>query len=387
MTPPPPPPTPTSTTPSNSSNQDIVHLLESNQRILHHHSLVLQTIVTLLESQHSEIKSLIESRRSEIGFESRSLSLQLRRLQHPFHVFRVCLGDVPDDVLASILGHVHPRSVFALARTSRRFKRVLEGPLFAALSVARFTNTNEEEAEMLELERIFFLAPNKWQSKFANTCLSKKTEISWGMDSDAVFRIPPSIRLLDRLVTLQLSGIQGTIPKEIGALVSLQDLDLSRNALSGPIPPEIGHLRNLKRIQLHHCNLSGSIPPEIGDLVKLTHLSFNNNKLTGTIPKELGMLKELRDFRLAFNQLTGTIPRELGQLTNLTWFSLRDNRLTGPIPPELGNLRKLQSLFLYDNQLSGRIPREFLKLVSLEECDCTGNQGLVLDFDMPVVQI
>ena len=35
-------------------------------------------------------------------------------------------------------------------------------------------------------------------------------------------------------------GLSGTIPPELGSLVSLESLDLGYNLLSGPIPPELG---------------------------------------------------------------------------------------------------------------------------------------------------
>ena len=40
--------------------------------------------------------------------------------------------------------------------------------------------------------------------------------------------------------------LTGEIPKEIGKLINLQELNLSNNQLTGEIPKEIGKLTNLK---------------------------------------------------------------------------------------------------------------------------------------------
>lgn len=44
---------------------------------------------------------------------------------------------------------------------------------------------------------------------------------------------------------LRANNILGTIPRELGQLKNLQNLDLALNWLSGAIPNEIGNLSNI----------------------------------------------------------------------------------------------------------------------------------------------
>ena len=133
-------------------------------------------------------------------------------------------------------------------------------------------------------------------------------------------------------VVLELNGLQGTIPTEIGMLSSLEHLDLgSSNA-------------NM---------LNGRLPAEIFQLTKLTLLDLETNQLTGTIPS-LSSFRLLRDLNLGFNQFGGTIPA-VADLTNLQSLRLADNNLIGTIP-EMISLTQLSWLDLGFNNLRGDVP-------------------------------
>ncbi|CAM9896354.1 unnamed protein product [Ectocarpus sp. 4 AP-2014] len=106
--------------------------------------------------------------------------------------------------------------------------------------------------------------------------------------------------------------------------------------------------------------LTGSIPKELGRLLNLEDFRLNGNKLAWVIPTELGRLVKLRTLRLDGNSLTGSIPKELGGLLNLTSLYLNRNELTGVIPEELGGLAKLETLNVGGNKLSGGVPRTLL---------------------------
>ena len=58
-----------------------------------------------------------------------------------------------------------------------------------------------------------------------------------------------------------------------------------------------------------------SLPKEIGNLVNLRELDLNYNQLT-SLPKEIGSLVNLEELYLDFNQLT-SLPKEIGNLINL----------------------------------------------------------------------
>jgi Leucine-rich repeat (LRR) protein len=171
-----------------------------------------------------------------------------------------------------------------------------------------------------------------------------------------------------RITHVFLDGyaLSGRIPKEIGNLLVLEDLDLDSNALTGSIPSEVGNCVALTSLSLDKNSLSGSIPGEIGNLVLLNSLSLYTNELTGNIPGEIGNLVKLEDLVLDGNSLTGSIPSEIGNLVMLENLYLFNNALSGSIPSDIGNLLALRILSLYDNALTGEIPSELGNLVLLE---------------------
>ena len=139
-------------------------------------------------------------------------------------------------------------------------------------------------------------------------------------------------------------GLSGTIPPELGSLVSLESLDFGYNLLSGPIPSELGSLANLRGLNLRANRLSGTIPPELRDLASLVLLWIGDNRLSGTIPPELRDLASLKFLGLWSNNLSGPIPPELGEVTGLERVHLQRNNLTGPIPESFLELNGLELL-------------------------------------------
>jgi Leucine-rich repeat (LRR) protein len=171
-------------------------------------------------------------------------------------------------------------------------------------------------------------------------------------------------------VFLPQRNLTGTLPSELGNLMTLLRLDLSTNLMGGEIPSELGNLVNLQGLYLDFNLLEGTIPSELGNLIKLEGLGLDSMSLDGTIPSELGNLKNLGGLFLFSNSLTGSIPSELGNIAELTTLGLYDNTLHGTIPSQLGNLVKLEGLEISVNLLDGTIPTELGHLTNL--------QGLVL---------
>ena len=176
-----------------------------------------------------------------------------------------------------------------------------------------------------------------------------------------------------RVTRLNLRGLTGPLPPELGELAKLERLYLSNNELSGAIPPELGSLANLEHLDLDLNRLTGLIPRKLGGLANLEYLGLGGNGLTGAIPRELGGLANLRTLNLGGNGLTGAIPQELGGLANLEYLSLSVNGLTGAIPSALGGLANLEHLDLDLNRLTGLIPRELGGLANLEYLSLYGN--------------
>ncbi|KAI3889279.1 hypothetical protein MKX03_003956 [Papaver bracteatum] len=165
-----------------------------------------------------------------------------------------------------------------------------------------------------------------------------------------------------RVMVLSTCMLQGPIPKSIGNMLELVDLELSGNLLSGPIPAELGKLKKLRQLELYYNqHLSGEIPEELGNLTELIDLDLSVNQLTGKIPESICRLPKLQVVQLYNNSLSGGIPSAIGDSKSLTMLSLYDNFLTGEVPKNLGASSEMLVLDLSENRLTGELPPNICK--------------------------
>jgi hypothetical protein len=133
-----------------------------------------------------------------------------------------------------------------------------------------------------------------------------------------------------KVIELDLGYIEleGLVPRELGMLSGLKDLDLHGNDLQGVIPHRllIG-LKTIEYLRLQMNGLFGSIHKEIARMKNLRELYLFGNFFAGTIPKQLSALKKLEIVDLYANQLIGTIPKELAELRNLSTLFLCCRRI------------------------------------------------------------
>eukprot|EP00934_Nitzschia_sp_Nitz4_P002167 Nitzschia sp. Nitz4//scaffold116_size91068//75095//75832//NITZ4_004966-RA/size91068-processed-gene-0.34-mRNA-1//1//CDS//3329533602//2167//frame0 len=136
------------------------------------------------------------------------------------------------------------------------------------------------------------------------------------------------------------------------------------------------HFDVLTALLLAENGLKGTLPSELGDLVSLQNFFFSDNEFSGTIPTEIGNLASLQPFDGSNNQLPGFILMELGRLVSLNLLNLEDNNQGGSIPTELGLLTSsLTIIYVSGNSLtSTEMPSEVcsLSLSGLETDWCTG---------------
>ena len=105
--------------------------------------------------------------------------------------------------------------------------------------------------------------------------------------------------------------------------------------------------------ELNVCNNQlTQLPREIGQLTQLTNLDLYDNQLT-QLPKEIGNLTQLTYLYLSSNELT-QLPSEIGQLTQLTELNLTNNQLT-QLPTEIGQLTRLNVLYLQGNPIENTL--------------------------------
>ncbi|KAL8478336.1 hypothetical protein ACS0TY_030298 [Phlomoides rotata] len=124
-----------------------------------------------------------------------------------------------------------------------------------------------------------------------------------------------------------LNQLSGEIPREIGALSNLEELQLHTNSLSGTLPPSLARCSKLTTLILRN-NLFGGDISDLSKLGRLQTIDLGNNSLVGKIPDSLCLCRSLSAVRLAHNQLVGEIPPCIAFLTSLTHLALTNNRLS-----------------------------------------------------------
>ncbi|KAJ3708307.1 hypothetical protein LUZ61_012012 [Rhynchospora tenuis] len=188
--------------------------------------------------------------------------------------------------------------------------------------------------------------------------------------------IPFSIGNLTKLnlFSAECNHLIGSIPSSIGNLTQLALLSLYNNTLTGILPKNIFNIRTLSiGLQLEYNFLSGTIPKEVGSLINLVVLTLSRNNLSGEIPEELGSCQLLTILELDGNSFQGTIPSFLSKLKGLQLLSLSNNNFSGIIPQEISLLNELQELYLAKNNLSGHIPLVIENLSHLYKLDISYN--------------
>ena len=96
-----------------------------------------------------------------------------------------------------------------------------------------------------------------------------------------------------------------------GQRVTVLQLDLK--GLSGGIPPEMGLLTALRALSLNANELTGGIPIEIGSLTDLQYLRVKSNLLSGPFPKGIWELGALRKVDVSRTFISGCVPQEVSR--------------------------------------------------------------------------
>ncbi|KAJ4890415.1 Leucine-rich repeat protein kinase family protein [Raphanus sativus] len=195
--------------------------------------------------------------------------------------------------------------------------------------------------------------------------------------------LPTSIANLSSTLmylSLHTNLIHGSIPQDIGNLISLERLWLANNMLTGPLPDSLGKLLGLRVLGLQSNRLSGHILFSIGNNTRLVSLHLAKNSFQGIIPPSLGNCSYLLDLNLGYNKLNGIIPQEIMNISSLFTLSIPHNFLSGSLPQDVGQLEHLIKLSVEHNKLSGILPQGLGRCLSVEELYMQGNS---FDGDIP----
>ncbi|KAG5570074.1 hypothetical protein H5410_059840 [Solanum commersonii] len=189
------------------------------------------------------------------------------------------------------------------------------------------------------------------------------------------------VKLFFITLSCQLKGLNmtGNLPPEFANLTHLRELDLSRNYLNGSIPSRYGQLR-VSILSLLGNRISGPIPKELGDIFTLEELNLENNLLEGPLPPNLGSLSRLRIMFLSANNLTGTIPENFSNLKNMTDFRIDGTSISGTIPDFIGNWTKMDRLDIQGTSMEGPIPRTLSQLKNMTELRISDLRGKQMQF-------
>lgn len=158
------------------------------------------------------------------------------------------------------------------------------------------------------------------------------------------------------------------LPKCIGALTNLYELDLSGCANLSMLSSEIGNLVRLNKLNLSYCKSLVRLPSEIGCLKNLTSLNLAHLMIM-SLPVEIGHLRALEDLSLSGCTQLDKLPKEIGFLASLLRLNLSSCTALKELPKEIGKLISLQRLSLNSCSALSRLPDEFYELVSLQSLD------------------
>ncbi|KAK2965844.1 hypothetical protein RJ640_003564, partial [Escallonia rubra] len=140
--------------------------------------------------------------------------------------------------------------------------------------------------------------------------------------------IPTSFGNLTELYKLQLSRnrLQGIIPSNLWNCKHLTEVYMQQNELIGFIPQEIFSISSLSNtLNLSRNSLTGSLPLEVGRLISTYALDVSENKLAGEIPQTVGGCLGLEYLMMQGNYFQGMIPSALASLKVLCWSINRRN--------------------------------------------------------------
>ncbi|XP_050148223.1 probable LRR receptor-like serine/threonine-protein kinase RFK1 isoform X1 [Malus sylvestris] len=185
------------------------------------------------------------------------------------------------------------------------------------------------------------------------------------------------------IATLTLMGysLPGLLPPQLVKLPYLRKIDFSYNYLSGTIPKEWASMK-LNYFSVLVNRLSGKIPKELGNITTLTDLNLEANQFSGSLPTELGNLVNLQTLMLSSNQLTGYLPETFSGLRILTDFRINDNNFSGTLPGWVQNWKNLTRLEMHSSGLEGPIPSNISLLNNLKELRISDTNGPNQEFPL-----
>ena len=154
-------------------------------------------------------------------------------------------------------------------------------------------------------------------------------------------------------VRTALDSSQTGLPKEVGAWVELEELDLKYYGIR-KLPEEIGNWIHLEKVRLYLDEWK-HLPPETGNWTKLKTIGLDIYYME-SLPPEVKHWTKVEEVRLSSEYLK-QLPDEIGAWTRLRDFSTTSNWLAS-LPPVVGNWKNLERCVLHRLLDSLSLPAE-----------------------------
>ncbi|KAJ1407486.1 Serine-threonine/tyrosine-protein kinase, catalytic domain [Sesbania bispinosa] len=241
------------------------------------------------------------------------------------------------------------------------------------------------------------LSSNRLSGPIPATFAQSSIQVLWLNDQEGGGMTGPIDVIASMVFLRQLwlhgNKFTGTIPKNIGNLTSLQELNVNSNQLVGLIPESLAEM-DLEILVLNNNKLMGPIPefkaanfscdnnffcqpkpglecaPEVTALLdfldNLNYPSFlisdwsGNKPCTGSTGPWFGLncnsKSEISIINLPRHNLNGTLSPSLAKLDSLLEIRLAGNNIGGTIPSDFSKLKSLRLLDLSDNNLEPPLP-------------------------------
>ncbi|KAA8529496.1 hypothetical protein F0562_033705 [Nyssa sinensis] len=221
-----------------------------------------------------------------------------------------------------------------------------------------------------KIERVW---GRRWWHWYSNKVAENLMVLSVG-NCCSISSLPVSIEGLASIVELQLDGTSIThLPDQIGALKSLDKLEMRNCKFLTSLPESIGNLLTLTTLIIVNAAIT-ELPESIGTLENLIMLRLNKCDQLRRLPASIGRLKSLHHLLMEGTAVT-ELPENFGMLSSLMILKMAKKKPYHDMPQNAENIvlpssfSRLSFLKEFDARgwkICGKIPDDFEKLSSLE---------------------
>jgi hypothetical protein len=171
----------------------------------------------------------------------------------------------------------------------------------------------------------------------------------------------PDLAYLD----LSNSNIAGPGLKHVGALKSLERLNLTLTLITDPWLEQLGGLTNLRVISLASAKSSGAGYKFLGNLKRLESANFHTAPVDDAGIAGISKVPSHERLEIVHTHFTDAGAQPLAKLVNLERLQLGSRKATGAAIKPLTGLKKLRELDLHDGQASVEGVRHASEIQSL----------------------